>query len=101
MTDIKPRIENGEPVCTGKECPVHYDSPLGEKGRICRTCSFDGDPCIPALRQQRDEAIVDVCMQIEESTRASNKPTVTAREFCEARYGPDAARRLFPDKETR
>jgi hypothetical protein len=54
-TDIKPRIVDGEPVCCGGECPAdNSDGDCGESGELGKFI-MPGDPCIPALRAQRDD----------------------------------------------
>lgn len=61
MSDIKPRIVDGEPVCNS-ECS-HLISPAFEW--LCEISSERIDiedclnTCIPALRQQRDQAIAE------------------------------------------
>ena len=54
---IKPRIVDGEPMCTLKDCPEHNWN--YEKQGLCICAGtmecVDGDsPCIPGLRQQRE-----------------------------------------------
>jgi len=49
MTDIKPRIVDGEPVCDGDGCSEWWGS--SDRGDLC---SEIGATCIPALRAQRD-----------------------------------------------
>ncbi len=52
MTEIKPRLVEGEPVCN-EECEsmtAPYTIPVD-----CYMCD-PGEPCIPGLRAQRDEA---------------------------------------------
>lgn len=100
MTDIRPRIENGEPVCAGNECTKY--------GKSCASpAMLDvpwSTPCVPALRQQRDEARKAHCV-----SAAAAKATAYDMETIPAGLVltmagilyPEAARRLFPDKETR
>jgi hypothetical protein len=49
MAEMKPRIIDGEPVCT-KKCNYNI-SPIPDGCFMCDP----GDPCIPGLRKQRDE----------------------------------------------
>ena len=52
---IKPRIdENGEPWCSSS-CPLYMAIPCPDD---CALCTTDGI-CVPALREQRDEARAD------------------------------------------
>ncbi len=55
MTEIKPKMVDGEPVCSGWDCPLFGDI----DHRF--TCDMLNYPCIPGLRQQRDEARYAVC----------------------------------------
>lgn len=70
--DIAPSIdEQGEPVCSGVECPL-FGLVMEDTG----TCSelpseMDLDvypefPCIPGLRRQRDEARRELCANFSE-----------------------------------
>ena len=54
----KPRIIDGEPVCAGAECKGHRDCLYGPEAWECLygLTNDIGDPCIPGLRAQRDEA---------------------------------------------
>lgn len=45
---MKPNIENGEPVCSGRQCPDFADCPV-----VC----IPGEPCLPAIKRQLDELI--------------------------------------------
>ena len=60
--DIAPRLVEGEPVCSGEECPEHF---TGKDAFLyvhhhCRRANklgveiHSGDPCTPGLRRQRD-----------------------------------------------
>lgn len=113
MTDIKPRIVDGEPICSGDLC---------EHFRGGGECNFvlseswalhPDDPCIPALRQQRDEAMRQFCNWYDQPvspfmlSRDENgfysieRPTykkMTSREIAEKFYGPAVAARLFPEE---
>jgi len=101
--DIKPRLVEGEPVCSEK-CPSYtWDS-----GGICSVClaqnkrwhNVDG-PCIPGLRLQRDEAraerdelkvienLYHECRTVlERSCHVSHDETI-----------PDIARRVVADRD--
>jgi len=48
MTEISPKMVDGEPICSGMGC------------YLCPECEYwvaegAGKPCVPALREQRDE----------------------------------------------
>jgi len=64
MTEIKPRWVDGEPVCSGVDCP-HFNNRLlcdGEESR-CRITEWGiyiNQPCIPALRQRIEELEADL-----------------------------------------
>jgi len=60
MTDINPRIVDGEPMCSGEDCPscVYAD----KEGKADPRCAYIREPmrwpytpCVPMLRRQRDE----------------------------------------------
>lgn len=65
---IAPRTVDGEPMCSGEQCPAFYWSDVGDdcvstfcgsgKDRIARFCQSRPEkvPCIPAIRQERDDA---------------------------------------------
>ena len=107
MTDIKPIVIEGEPWCALDGCPSHV---YADAQHLCEVLKapvpqdFNGyQYCIPALRQQRDEAmrdrIVESCgwlggLSADESRRVRKARAADI-------YGPAAAARLFPDKETR
>ncbi len=55
MTEIKPKIVDGEPMCDSKNCAVDGFSDNGTPETAWCQCCDDADPCIPSLRQQRDE----------------------------------------------
>ena len=56
MTEIKPRLVEGEPVCD-RECRFFDDdSAVDHWCEIGEYLTCDGADCIPGLRQQRDEA---------------------------------------------
>lgn len=55
MNEIKPKYVNGEPVCSA-ECEKHCF--LSDVQQI-----MPGQPCIPALRRDRDQAMREVCSQ--------------------------------------
>ena len=104
MTDIKPRIENGEPVCSWQSCPS-----WGNKGDHRIGCTHlgilgeyatEGDPCIPALRQQRDEAMRNHSKVVSRQKAISVDWVGDWRDAASELYGPEAAARLFPE-ETR
>jgi len=64
VTDIKPRIMDGEPVCNGCECPA-FSAPPGAFNTWCQigrvpAQAWTGGRCIPGLRRQRDEALAKV-----------------------------------------
>lgn len=68
MSEIKFKLdENGEPVCQ-HECPSCETATNWETKSTCLITEqfvleygdFD-DPCIPGLRQQRDEARREIC----------------------------------------
>jgi hypothetical protein len=63
MTDIKPRIVEGEPVCSGNECPLKIG--LGQCAREAYEL-LEGYPCPPGLRAQRDalQAVTDKVLEI-------------------------------------
>ena len=100
MTDIKPRIVDGEPVCQNG-CP-RYNG-------LDHDClmSQSEHPCIPALRQQRDEGRRTRCWVESEygplPVAVTMNDAIRKRmyDFAVEEYGPAAAARLFPDKETR
>ena len=59
-TDIRPHVnEQGEPICAWRGCPSWSDC---GRGVGCTRCGVLGsymahrDPCIPAIRQERDDA---------------------------------------------
>jgi len=84
-SEIKPRIEDGEPVCSGEMCPhrviikMNYDLQMDPNGEVERpSCpssgymdAVDGDICIPGLRAQRDEARRDFCCATYDNLRAN------------------------------
>jgi len=52
MPEIKYKLVDGEPVCTGMNCPKYgYGNTDDPKNS---TCFRTGSPCIPGLREQRD-----------------------------------------------
>ncbi len=55
MTEIKPKIIDGEPHCDSENCAVDGFSDNGTPETAWCQCCDDADPCIPGLRQQRDE----------------------------------------------
>lgn len=61
MTEIKPEIVDGEPVCSGKLCPIFAICEEWVGGFCGENKVYHRDPCIPGLRQQRDEARREVC----------------------------------------
>jgi hypothetical protein len=64
MTDIRPRIVDGEAVCT-RECPLNR---IGECNRCDAPQTFVGDPCSPhyrALSQAQAETIREITTRIE------------------------------------
>jgi hypothetical protein len=61
MTDINPRIVDGEPVCSGEECPCCEKSHIDKDGTLRVFCNAGGTPgsgwtylCIHGLRAQLD-----------------------------------------------
>jgi hypothetical protein len=58
VSEIKPRIVDNEPVCSVNECPSCKF--YGGTGMGAYSCShpdgapWEGHPCIPGLRAQRD-----------------------------------------------
>lgn len=57
MADIRPNIVEGEPRCAGEDCPCYFSAAgtcakLGSPGPDV----WEQSPCVPALRQQRDDA---------------------------------------------
>ena len=128
MTDIKPIVIEGEPWCALDGCPSHV---YADAQHLCEVLKapvpqdFNGyQYCIPALRQQRDEAMRDrVSVELEyrktlaneygedgdieglwDVPRDENDTPILGHQFrlvCTHIYGPAAAARLFPDKETR
>lgn len=81
MDEINPRIVDGELVCSWTDCPS-----WGDAGRSvgCKLCGIlgsyitNGDPCIPGLRRQRDEARREVC---ETLAREHNYAMTAARDM--------------------
>lgn len=57
MSDIKPKYVDGEPVCSGKDC-LQYCL-LHKRCKVLLNNRRLNDICIPALRQQRDQAIAE------------------------------------------
>lgn len=65
MIEPKPRVSDGEPFCSGTDCPYfHFTEWAGGKV-LSGKCShasllgyaMAGTLCIPGLRAQRDEAL--------------------------------------------
>lgn len=88
--EIKPRIdEKGEPVCGGRACLMwgSDDCVWGE--------NEDGKAyvCIPALRQQRDEARRSCIIAIFDFDEDARKEH---REAASKRWGTAVADALFP-----
>ena len=58
MSDIKFKLVDGEPVCTGDLCPQYYcERMTWDSDYRCRLYHFSACkdmPCIPGIRQQRD-----------------------------------------------
>ena len=52
--DIAPRLVEGEPVCSGSECPYWYPQINGSIAPDNCEHGPTGRLCIPALRAQRD-----------------------------------------------
>jgi hypothetical protein len=77
MSDVNPRIVDGEPVCSGAECPSFepIEASLGSMstGGYClrRGSVVIATTCTPGLRRQRDEARREVCV-----LRAATLPIV-------------------------
>jgi hypothetical protein len=61
MSEINPRIVDGEPVCSGSECPeCKFYGGTGMGTYVCKETGGVApvnNYCIPGLRRQRDEAI--------------------------------------------
>ena len=61
---IEPYYEDNEPLCT-HDCPACFDDfPNWWKCRIKQSEVDEGEPCIPALRRDRDQALEQVKLEI-------------------------------------
>jgi len=58
MSEIRPKYVDGEPVCSGKNCPAWIEYP-----ELCDDAERGG-PCVPALRRDRDK----YCLALESLT---------------------------------
>ena len=87
---IAPRFVDGEPVCSGEECPRFYWSNVDDQcmsvfcGRgddLLRFCQSQPEkvPCIPMLRCQRDE--------LREERDAARRELCEEKEWTETRLG--------------
>jgi len=96
MTDISPRIVDGEPRCDGDRCDQYRIS--------CGFITRKDNDCIPALRRQRDEAL----KERDDARRAHCRVIAIGEtihgypsddfivEIAKNEYGAAGAERLFP-----
>jgi len=75
---IEPKYKDGEPLCT-HGCPACFDDfPNWWKCRIKQSEVDEGEPCIPALRRDRDQAT-------KERDEALTREKALQREICTAK----------------
>jgi|GEM_PF-4913983 len=105
MSKINPRIEDGEMVCdaacTSYECGGMMDRCEARKVRashgLVSVVTDDGEPCVPGLRRQRDEALDTTVGQRSRIRKLEAEMACAEHDRLEAERERDEARRELCD----